>query len=67
MKITDVRAHHIRIPYDAGVASFRQGASAITALDMVMVEVTHRRRADRLGRCLCLCLPRAPRAVPSRK
>src|SRR3954451_15153387 len=40
MKITDVRAHHIRIPYDAGVASFRQGASAITALDMVMVEVT---------------------------
>ncbi|MEK9278275.1 MULTISPECIES: mandelate racemase/muconate lactonizing enzyme family protein [unclassified Bradyrhizobium] len=40
MKITDVRAHHIRIPYDAGVASFRQGASAITALDMVIVEVT---------------------------
>ncbi|MDE2380404.1 mandelate racemase/muconate lactonizing enzyme family protein [Bradyrhizobium sp.] len=40
MKITDVRAHHIRIPYDAGVASFRQGASAISALDMVLVEVT---------------------------
>jgi L-alanine-DL-glutamate epimerase-like enolase superfamily enzyme len=40
MKITDVRAHHIRIPYDAGVASFRQGASAISALDMVIVEVT---------------------------
>ena len=40
MKITDVRAHHIRIPYDAGPASFRQGASAISALDMVMVEVT---------------------------
>ena len=39
MKITDVRAHHIRIPYDAGVASFRQGASAITGLDMVLVEV----------------------------
>ena len=39
MKITDVRAHHIRIPYDAGVASFRQGASAISALDMVVVEV----------------------------
>jgi L-alanine-DL-glutamate epimerase-like enolase superfamily enzyme len=39
MKITDVRAHHIRIPYDAGPASFRQGASAITALDMVLVEV----------------------------
>jgi L-alanine-DL-glutamate epimerase-like enolase superfamily enzyme len=40
MKITNVRAHHIRIPYDAGVASFRQGASAISALDMVIVEVT---------------------------
>lgn len=40
MKITDVRAHDIRIPYDAGVASFRQGASAISALDMVVVEVT---------------------------
>jgi L-alanine-DL-glutamate epimerase-like enolase superfamily enzyme len=40
MKISDVRAHHIRIPYDAGPASFRQGASAIAALDMVVVEVT---------------------------
>ncbi|MBR0830676.1 mandelate racemase/muconate lactonizing enzyme family protein [Bradyrhizobium manausense] len=40
MKITDVRAHHISIPYDAGVASFRQGAAAITALDMVLVEVS---------------------------
>jgi L-alanine-DL-glutamate epimerase-like enolase superfamily enzyme len=40
MKITDVKAHHIRIPYDAGVASFRQGASAIAALDMVIVEVS---------------------------
>ncbi len=40
MKITDVRAHHIRIPYDAGPASFRQGASAISALDMVLCEVT---------------------------
>ena len=40
MKITDVRAHHIRIPYDAGAASFRQGASAISALDMVLVEVS---------------------------
>ena len=40
MQITDVRAHHLRIPYDAGPASFRQGASAISALDMVMVEVT---------------------------
>ena len=40
MKITDVRAHHLRIPYDAGPASFRQGAAAIAALDMVVVEVT---------------------------
>jgi len=40
MQIKDVRAHHLRIPYDAGPASFRQGASAISALDMVMVEVT---------------------------
>lgn len=40
MQITNVRAHHIRIPYDAGVASFRQGASAITALDTVIVEVS---------------------------
>ncbi|MFL6837754.1 MAG: mandelate racemase/muconate lactonizing enzyme family protein [Bradyrhizobium sp.] len=40
MLITNVRAHHIRIPYDAGAASFRQGASAITALDMVLVEVS---------------------------
>jgi L-alanine-DL-glutamate epimerase-like enolase superfamily enzyme len=40
MLITDVRAHHIRIPYDSGVASFRQGASAIAALDIMMVEVS---------------------------
>jgi L-alanine-DL-glutamate epimerase-like enolase superfamily enzyme len=40
MLITDVRAHHIRIPYDAGVASFRQGASSIAALDMALVEVS---------------------------
>ena len=40
MQITDVRAHHIRIPYDAGVASFKQGASAIAALDIVVVEVS---------------------------
>jgi len=39
MKISDVRAHHIRIPYDAGVASFKQGASSIAAVDIVMVEV----------------------------
>src|SRR5262245_52913875 len=40
MKISDVKAHHIRIPYDAGVASFRQGSSSIAALDIVMIEVT---------------------------
>src|SRR6478736_2187685 len=40
MLITDVRAHHISIPYDSGVASFRQGASAIAALDIVIVEVS---------------------------
>src|SRR6187551_1694776 len=40
MLITDVRAHHIRIPYDAGVASFRQGPSSIAALEIVMVEVS---------------------------
>ena len=28
MLITDVQAHHIRIPYDAGVASFKLGAAA---------------------------------------
>lgn len=39
MRITDVRTHHIRIPYDAGVAHFRQGAAAIAALDMVLVEI----------------------------
>ena len=40
MLITDVKAHHVRIPFDAGAASFRQGASAIAALDMVIVEVS---------------------------
>jgi len=40
MLITGVRAHHISIPYDSGVASFRQGASAISALDIIMVEVS---------------------------
>ena len=39
MLITDVRAHHVRIPYDAGVASFKQGASSIGSLDIVLVEV----------------------------
>jgi L-alanine-DL-glutamate epimerase-like enolase superfamily enzyme len=40
MRITDVRAHHVRIPFDAGPASFRQGASAIAAIDIVLVEVS---------------------------
>ena len=40
MRITDVRAHHVRIPYDAGVASFIQGASAISAIEIVLVEVS---------------------------
>jgi L-alanine-DL-glutamate epimerase-like enolase superfamily enzyme len=40
MKITNIRAHHVRIPYDAGVASFRQGASSIAALDIVLTEVS---------------------------
>jgi L-alanine-DL-glutamate epimerase-like enolase superfamily enzyme len=39
MKITDIRAHHLRIPYDAGAASFKQGAAAITAVDIVLMEV----------------------------
>ena len=39
MLITNVQAHHVRIPYDAGVASFKQGASAIAAVDIVLVEV----------------------------
>jgi L-alanine-DL-glutamate epimerase-like enolase superfamily enzyme len=40
MLITNVKAHHICIPYDAGVASFKQGASAIKALDIIIVEVS---------------------------
>ena len=40
MLITDVRAHHVRIPYDAGVASFKQGAAAISALEIILVEVS---------------------------
>ena len=40
MLITNVQAHHVRIPYDAGVASFKQGAASIAALEIVMVEVS---------------------------
>jgi L-alanine-DL-glutamate epimerase-like enolase superfamily enzyme len=40
MLITNVRAHHLRIPYDAGVARFRHGVSASAATDIVVVEVS---------------------------
>jgi L-alanine-DL-glutamate epimerase-like enolase superfamily enzyme len=40
MLITDIRAHHLRIPYDAGVARFRHSTSGQQALDMVVVEVS---------------------------
>jgi L-alanine-DL-glutamate epimerase-like enolase superfamily enzyme len=40
MQITNVRAHHLRIPYDAGPASFRHGTSGNAALDSVVVEVS---------------------------
>jgi hypothetical protein len=40
VKIEDVRAHHVRIPYDAGVATFKQGASSIAAVDIVLLELT---------------------------
>jgi len=40
MLITDIRAHQLRIPYDAGPAAFRHGAAATSALDIVVVEVT---------------------------
>jgi L-alanine-DL-glutamate epimerase-like enolase superfamily enzyme len=40
MKITDVCAHRLCIPYDAGVASFKQGAASIAAVDIVLLEVS---------------------------
>ena len=40
MLITDVRAHHIRIPYDSGVASFRHGVASTAAVDIVLVEIS---------------------------
>lgn len=40
MKITKIAAHRLRIPYDAGPASFKQGASAIAAIDMVLLELS---------------------------
>jgi L-alanine-DL-glutamate epimerase-like enolase superfamily enzyme len=39
MQITRVTPHHISIPYDAGVGSFKQGASAISTIDIVLIEV----------------------------
>src|SRR3954449_10168900 len=63
MKITDVRAHHIRIPYDAGVASFRQGGSAITALDMVILEVTTDAGLTGWGDAFAYVCPRTTRSA----
>ncbi|PIT03245.1 enolase [Bradyrhizobium nitroreducens] len=63
MEITDVRAHHIRIPYDAGVASFRQGASAITALDMVLIEVLTDAGLTGWGDAFAYVCPRTTRSA----
>lgn len=63
MEITDVRAHHISIPYDAGVASFRQGASAISALDMVLVEVTTDSGLTGWGDAFAYVCPRTTRSA----
>ncbi|MBR0775500.1 mandelate racemase/muconate lactonizing enzyme family protein [Bradyrhizobium diazoefficiens] len=63
MEITDVRAHHIRIPYDAGVASFRQGAAAISALDMVLVEVTTDAGLTGWGDAFAYVCPRTTRSA----
>ncbi|UWU94619.1 mandelate racemase/muconate lactonizing enzyme family protein [Bradyrhizobium sp. CB1015] len=63
MEITDVRAHQIRIPYDSGVASFRQGASAITALDMVLVEVTTDAGLTGWGDAFAYVCPRTTRSA----
>ncbi|MBJ7406382.1 MAG: mandelate racemase/muconate lactonizing enzyme family protein [Bradyrhizobium sp.] len=63
MDITNVRAHHIRIPYDAGVASFRQGALAISALDMVLVEVTTDSGLTGWGDAFAYVCPRTTRSA----
>ena len=63
MLITDVRAHHIRIPYDAGVASFRQGASAISALEIVMVEVSTDAGITGWGDAFAYVCPRTSRTA----
>src|ERR1700675_995363 len=59
MLIRDVKAHHVRIPFDAGAASFRQGASAIAALDMVIVEVSTDTGLTGWGDAFAYVCPRA--------
>ena len=63
MLITNVRAHHIRIPYDAGVASFRQGASSIAALEIVMVEVSTDAGITGWGDAFAYVCPRSTRTA----
>src|ERR1700730_15671762 len=58
MLITNVRAHHLRIPYDAGPASFRHGTSGIAALDMVVVEVSTDGGVTGWGDAFCYVCPR---------
>src|SRR5258707_3280634 len=63
MLITDVRAHQIRIPYDSGVASFRQGAAAIAALDIVILEVSTDAGVTGWGDAFSYVCPRTTRAA----
>jgi L-alanine-DL-glutamate epimerase-like enolase superfamily enzyme len=63
MLITNVRAHHIRIPYDAGVASFKQGASAISALEIVLVEVSTDSGLTGWGDAFAYVCPRSTRTA----
>ena len=63
MLITDVKAHHVRIPFDAGAASFRQGASAIAALDMVIVEVSTDTGLTGWGDAFAYVCPQTTRAA----
>ncbi|MBS0246060.1 MAG: mandelate racemase/muconate lactonizing enzyme family protein, partial [Proteobacteria bacterium] len=39
MVIDKIVCHHIRIPFDAGSATFAQAGKGTNALDMVLVEV----------------------------
>jgi L-alanine-DL-glutamate epimerase-like enolase superfamily enzyme len=63
MLITDVKAHHVRIPFNAGAASFRQGASAIAALDMVIVEVSTDTGLTGWGDAFAYVCPQTTRAA----